>query len=100
VRWNALIVAGEGVFLFGDHASWCWFCHNFLFMDKSPLLQSFDAWLIGREAAEFEASIKIAPALAEHGERLVLKDSPNKGRREIRFPFVAEGSGNVCLFLF
>jgi len=41
-----------------------------LIMDKSPLLQSSDGWLIGREAAEFEASIKIAPALAEHGERL------------------------------
>src|SRR5208282_5757420 len=67
-----------------------------LIMDKSPLPQSFDGWLIGREALEFEASIKIAPALAEHGERLVLEDSPNKVRREIRFPFVAEGSGNVC----
>lgn len=69
-------------------------------MDESPLPQSFDGWLTGREAAEFEASIKIVPALAEHGERLVLKDSLNKGRREIGLPFVAEGGGNVCLFLF
>ena len=60
-----------------------------LIMDESPLSQSFDGWLTGRDAADFEASIKIVPALAEYGERLALKDSPNKGRRQIRFPFVA-----------
>jgi len=53
-----------------------------LIMDESPLPQSFDGCLTGREAAEFEASIKIAPALAEHGEWLVLKDSWNKSDRE------------------
>ncbi len=52
-----------------------------LTMEESPLLQSFDGWLTGREA-EFEASIKIVPALVEHGEWLVLKDSWNKSDRE------------------
>ena len=53
-----------------------------LIMDESPLPQSFDGWPTGREAAEFEASIKIVPELAEHGERLVFKDSWNKSDRE------------------
>lgn len=33
-----------------------------------------------------EASIKIVPALADRGDRLVLKDSWNKGGREITIP--------------
>jgi len=53
-----------------------------LIMGESPLPQAFDGWLTGREAAEFEASIKIVPALAEHGEWLMLKDSWNKSDRE------------------
>ncbi len=53
-----------------------------LVMNESPLPQSFDGWLTGREAAQIEASIKIVPALAEHGEWLVLKDSWNKSDRE------------------
>ena len=39
-----------------------------LIMGESPLSQSFDEWLTGREAAEFEASIKIVPALAEQAD--------------------------------
>ena len=42
-----------------------------------------------------EASIKIVPAWADRGDTLVLKDSWNKGGREIRIPIRHRSSGRL-----
>jgi hypothetical protein len=63
-------------------------------LDKSKVEQTRDAYIqmsLRLQAAfglRREASIKIMPALADQGDILVLKDSWNKGGREIRIPIL------------